>query len=221
MRNADHVPRPPSVIQKKRPSRFEVTLTGAWGIHRVRTPAQVQADNVAIAGAVAVGATAALEMATAVVPVEGLVGRVLGFVPRLWRLRKTISLGAELVGADAKLALAVKWIKPQKGAFDLIVHGSENAFHVFHNGKWVELNHRSVATFIQKNGWKGESIRLVSCSTGASPTGIAQNLANKLGTTVVAPNNTLWIHSDGAFTIGANRWTNSGSWTTFVPGGKP
>ena len=58
----------------------------------------------------------------------------------------------------------------------------------------VEVDHRTLATFIEKNGWNGEQIRLISCSSGGSPTGVAKDLANKLGVKVKAPDNTIWIH---------------------------
>jgi len=99
------------------------------------------------------------------------------------------------------------------------VHGSKNAFHVLHNGKWVELSHRSMAKFIKKNGHTDQSIRLISCSTGACTNGAAQNLANKLGVNVIAPSNKLWIHPNGQLTIGNTATSNTGVWNSFSPGG--
>ncbi len=130
-----------------------------------------------------------------------------------------MAAGTELIGKGDKLAQAVKWIKPQSGVYDVVVHGTPDAFHVLHNGKWVQVNHRSLATLIRKNGWKGEPIRLISCSSGACPTGVGQNLANKLGAKVTAPSDTLWIHPDGALTIGSRPTQNTGVWNIFLPGG--
>ncbi|MBI5820329.1 MAG: RHS repeat-associated core domain-containing protein [Verrucomicrobia bacterium] len=135
-------------------------------------------------------------------------------------LAKATPASANLIGLGDSLANAAQWIKPQQGVFDVVVHGSENAFHVLHNGKWVQINHRSLATFIGKKGWNGEPIRLISCSSGANPAGIAQNLANKLGVNVTAPNNTVWIHRpNGTLTIGPSADVNNGSWIPFTPGG--
>ena len=130
-----------------------------------------------------------------------------------------MAAGTELIGKGDKLAQAAKWIKPQKGVYDVVVHGSADAFHVLHNGKWVRVNHRSLANLIRKDGWAGESIRLISCSSGACPTGVAQNLANKLGARISAPSNTLWIHPNGNLTIGSSPLKNTGIWNIFTPGG--
>jgi hypothetical protein len=108
-----------------------------------------------------------------------------------------VAAGANLIGSGDQLGGAVGWVKPEEGFFDVLVHGSPDSFHVLHNGEWVSVDHRTLATFIQKNGWSDEAIRLLSCSSGASPTGVAQNLANKLGVTVKAPSDTLWIFRDG------------------------
>ena len=128
--------------------------------------------------------------------------------------------GANLIGAGDRLAQASQWVKPQQGVFDVVVHGSEDSFHVLHNGSWVEIDQRSLATFIGKNGWNGEPVRLISCSSGASSTGVAQNLANKLGVEVTAPNNTVWIHPNGMLTVGPSATVNSGSWNVFTPGAR-
>jgi RHS repeat-associated protein len=133
--------------------------------------------------------------------------------------QSAIPAGANLIGTGDSLTDAVQWITPQNGAFDVVVHGTENSFDVLHNGTWVVIDQRSLATYIQNNGWNGEPIRLISCSTGASSTGIAQDLANKLGVNVTAPDNTIWIHPSGALTIGPSATINNGSWNTFIPGG--
>ena len=101
----------------------------------------------------------------------------------------------------------------------MVLHGTPDAFHVLHNGNWVQVNHRTLATLIGKSGRSGESIRLISCSSGASPTGIAQNLSNKLGMKVVAPTDKLWIHPNGNLTIGRTPTANTGQWVNFNPGG--
>jgi RHS repeat-associated protein len=124
-----------------------------------------------------------------------------------------------LIGKGDRLAQAAKWIKPQQGVIDVVVHGSPDAFHVLHNGKWIQVNHRTLATLIKKSGQSGSCIRLISCSAGATPTGVAQNLANKLGMKVIAPTDTVWIHSTGKLTIGKTPTANTGQWVVFNPGG--
>ena len=53
---------------------------------------------------------------------------------------------------------------------------------VMHNGKWVYLNQRSLAKYLkQDSGYIRGPIRLLSCGTGSTQNGFAQNLANKMG----------------------------------------
>ena len=80
-------------------------------------------------------------------------------------------------------------------------------------------NSATLATLIEKSGQTGDSIRLISCKSGASAEGIAQNLANKPGLKVTAPTDTLWIHPNGTMTIGKTPTANTGRWVTFTPGG--
>ncbi|TQV86654.1 FG-GAP-like repeat-containing protein [Aliikangiella coralliicola] len=131
---------------------------------------------------------------------------------------RSVSANVSLVGAGDDLAKAANWLKPKEGYFDVLIHGSEKAFHVLHNGKWVQLTHRSLAAFIRKNGFTGQSIRLISCKTGACSSGAAQNLANKLGVSVLAPTKNVWIHPSGRMTIGSPS-RSTGEWVSFRPGG--
>ena len=124
-----------------------------------------------------------------------------------------------LAGAGDELAEAAKWVVSRQGYYDVIVHGSEHGLQVLHNGQWVEISHRSLAEFMKKNGYSGGPVRLISCSTGGSPTGVAKNLANKLGAEIIAPTDTVWIHPSGNLTIGADAKSNTGSWERFTPGG--
>ena len=123
-----------------------------------------------------------------------------------------------LTGKDSDLAAAALRIKPIKGYADVVIHGTATEFQVLHNGKWVSLDQRSLARYLQKSGYKGkESIRLISCSTGELPNGVAQNLSNKLGVEVIAPSDTVWIHPDGSLTIGPKSTSNTGTWNSFTP----
>jgi hypothetical protein len=49
------------------------------------------------------------------------------------------------------------------------------------------------------------------------PKGVAQHLANKLGVTVEAPSDKLYIHPDGSLTIGPHETRNTGKWEEFSP----
>jgi hypothetical protein len=131
---------------------------------------------------------------------------------------EAVPMASELIGKGDKLAKAAEWIKPEPGFYDVIVHGSSDVFHVLHNGEWVSVNHRSLANFMQQTGYSGGPIRLISCSSGADTAGVAKNLANKLGTTVMAPTHTVWIWPNGRLVIGPNPAVNMGTWRKFFPG---
>jgi hypothetical protein len=57
---------------------------------------------------------------------------------------------------------------------------------------------QELATEIKtSSNYKGQSVTLFSCNTGASLTGFAQQLSDELGVPVHAPDNLLWYYSDG------------------------
>lgn len=80
-------------------------------------------------------------------------------------------------------------------------------------------------------GYNGQSIRLLSCSTGSDCAGFAQNLANKLGVTVYAPSDKLWAYGNGRHVIAPasstrDRFGNpqpdlnrTGRFVRYIPGG--
>jgi hypothetical protein len=87
-----------------------------------------------------------------------------------------------------------------------------------HNGEWRLLDHRSLAKFLnQDGGYTGGAIRLLSCGTGSTADGFAQNLSNKMGVKVMAPSDTIWAFPSGRLTIGPNQFNNSGQWNIFIP----
>lgn len=67
------------------------------------------------------------------------------------------------------------------------------------------------------SGYPGGNIRLISCSTGKSLSGFAQNLANKMHVKVIAPSDTLWVYPNGKTIIGPSPRKNTGTWKTFYP----
>lgn len=107
-----------------------------------------------------------------------------------------------------------------EGYTDVIVHGAPpNQVGVMHNGEWVYLDHRSLANYLrQDSGYTGGSIRLLSCGTGSTSNGFAQNLANKMGVKVMAPSDTIWAFPSGKLTIGSKSYSNTGQWNIFIPG---
>lgn len=119
-------------------------------------------------------------------------------------------------GDDLKKA-ALK-IKKLQGYTDVVVHGKSNAVSVMKDGNWVDLDHRRLAKFLKSDsGYSGGKIRLISCSTGKDSKGFAQNLANKMGVTVLAPSDTLYIYPNGKTVIGPNQFKNTGRWINYYP----
>lgn len=131
-----------------------------------------------------------------------------------------ISLSSTFVGKGEgeELKKVSTWVKEEPGFTDVIVHGTANNAQVFHNGKWVELDQRRLAKMIKKDaGYSKGAIRLLSCNSGALSHGFAQNLANKMGVTVKAPTDKLWVYPTGKMVIGQAPWKNTGSWKTYYP----
>ena len=105
-------------------------------------------------------------------------------------------------------------VTPISGFTDVFIHGnaSGNAFMVLHNGDWITLSHRSLGTYLRHQRVTG-NIRLISCNAGAGS--LAQNLANRLGVTIKAPTNIVYVHPNGSLTV------PSGVWQDFMPGIRP
>ena len=102
------------------------------------------------------------------------------------------------------------------GFLDVVLHGNSTRVQI---GDRI-FDHRALAQIIRRDPqFVGQDIRLLSCSTGACPTGIAQNLSNKLGVRVRAPTDTLFAFPDGRLTIGPTPNANTGRFVDFVPGG--
>ena len=108
------------------------------------------------------------------------------------------------------------------GFFDVVGHGSPHSMEGFGLHPALEyLDHRTLAKAILRSpDYSGQPIRLISCSTGACPSGFAQNLANQLGVQVKAPSDSIWAYSDGRLTIGPKHSKAAGQFVDFFPGGR-
>lgn len=111
---------------------------------------------------------------------------------------------------------------------DIVAHGSPNSVQISHNDKDIQIDSRTLAKMIKRNPkYKRKGVRLLSCSTGSSPTGFAQNLANKLGVPVSAPNKLFWSDNYGNHLVAGRDKTNprypsrtdTGEFIIFYPGG--
>ncbi len=143
---------------------------------------------------------------------EGIAAVIMGATGR--------ELGGSSAGEGELFGKYASKAAPIDGYTDVIIHGAPpNKVGVMHNGEWVYLDQRSLANFLRQDaGYTGGAIRLLSCGTGSSPTGFAQNLANKMGVEVMAPSDTIWAFPNGRLTIGPDSFTNTGHWNIFLPG---
>lgn len=126
-----------------------------------------------------------------------------------------------------------KFIKNRKdidvnGFYDVIAHGSPINIEINHNGKAITINHRVAAKLLKTDkNYKGQGIRLLSCSTGKIDNGFAQNLANKLKVPVMAPTDILWAKPNGSHYVASavningilveDKTKNRGKFKTFYP----
>ena len=116
------------------------------------------------------------------------------------------------------------------GVFDVVAHGSSNTIQLLHNGEIINVDSRIAAKLIAQNPKysSGGSLRLLSCNTGSTTKGFAQNLANKLNVIVYAPTKVVWAYPNGHYIVAGRRKDNPdypdlsdlGSFVTFFPGGK-
>ena len=116
------------------------------------------------------------------------------------------------------------------GQFDIVAHGSPVSIQVEINGLQQQLDARTISRILSHNEkyQKKQPIRLLSCCTGAKADGFAQNLANKLNTTVYAPTDLVWAYPDGRHIVAPRNPNNPkqphptrrGSFKPFYPGGK-
>lgn len=126
-----------------------------------------------------------------------------------------------------------KFIKNRKdidanGFYDVIAHGTAKTIQIQHNGKPVEITHRTAARLFSKDpNFNGKSIRLLSCDTGGMLHGFAQGLADKLKVVVEAPTKLVWARPDGSYFVAGRKksnpnlpdMNNRGRFIKFYPGG--
>lgn len=125
-------------------------------------------------------------------------------------------------GRGSQLKEAAKLVKHEPGFTDVAVHGSPDRIAVYinkdGNDREIILDHRRLASYLKKDsGYKGGKIRLLSCSTGRPTGSFAQNLANKMGVTVRAPSDKLFIFPNGRMIIGPDVYHNTGRWIDYHP----
>lgn len=113
-------------------------------------------------------------------------------------------------------------VRPLDGHYDVAAHGNELQVQVHGaEGQAERLGADKLAKLIvEQPDYDGGPVRLLSCFTGSSPTGIAQQLADRLGVNVVAPSSKLWMWPDGEMAVGLDWKRPTGGWTTHEPSGE-
>ena len=132
--------------------------------------------------------------------------------------RRTIKLknGFACFPDDDVLSGYVQKVTPLKTYFDVAMHGSPTA--VGFGTTETNMSPRMLASVIRhSDGWNGQKIRLLSCSTGkqcGDAYCFAEELANALGVEVKAPNGMLYISKDGVLKVG---FYGDGKFAAFTP----
>lgn len=120
-------------------------------------------------------------------------------------IREAIAAKSPVYAED--LRKVCKNVEQEEGFLDIFIHGSSHFVEYEHKYK---LDAQTMAWIISgRKEFKGQDIRLLSCSTGAVDKHgncFAQQLANELGVCVKAPIDVLNIGlSDGKLTVGKSR----------------
>lgn len=132
--------------------------------------------------------------------------------------RSTIKLenGFACFPENDPLSRYVQNVKPLKTYFDVAMHGSPTA--VCFGTTETNMSPRLLASIIRhSDGWNGQKIRLLSCSTGKQEGDnycFAEELANALGVEVKAPNGVLYISKGGTLKVG---FSGDGKFSAFAP----
>ena len=156
-------------------------------------------------------------------------------------LRTAESLSDEPIAASSVYAnrstefyRRAKLIKPKEGYDDITMHtDAGKTFGYFdasgeEAGRWSSMTVDELAESLGDDpGYSGGPIRLISCSAGKYSDGLAQQLANKMGVEVLAPDQDVYIDRFGGYTLARNDdhhylivngfAKETGSWVSFVP----
>jgi hypothetical protein len=93
------------------------------------------------------------------------------------------------------------------GSLDIITHGNQARIQVQTPSGPIVMDAKQAAQHISSlDGWNGQNIQLLSCSTGCRIDGFAAQLRNELGVSVVrAPSDILWADASGYLFVSAGR----------------
>lgn len=144
-------------------------------------------------------------------------------------------LSSRFINPNDRLYINARKITPLDGYSDIIMHGSPTELLAYGlDGEEWSYNAKEAAELIRNSReFCGQPIRLIACQTGALPDGIAQQIADELGVSVLAPTETVTVDIDGEMFISDNDllseiWNASppeerikikqtGNWKEFIP----
>ena len=106
---------------------------------------------------------------------------------------------------------------PSNESYQIGGHGLSDTIQGPNGKSW---NAQDVADFLNSPGSghvPGTPIELDSCYTGSNPNGLAQQLADLMGVTVLASNNAIWVDDAGHSGVGPEVGVNGGNMVPFTP----
>lgn len=150
-----------------------------------------------------------------------------------------VEANGRFVNNQEKLYRYAEKVKPIDGYEDFTCHANASEFYIDTKGNgnkddFVTLSPKEYAEAIRNSKtYKGGNVRIISCQAGAESNGAAQQLANALNVSVLAPTEVVNIDENGEMFISDNDilselWYNAtveerakfketGSWIVFKP----
>jgi hypothetical protein len=105
--------------------------------------------------------------------------------------------------------------QPEYGGYlDVVMHGDAHGTQSYVEGRHTDFSLDQTCKLVEQSAaWGGRPIRLMSCSTGAAE--YAQQMANRLGAPVYAPDGTLRVNADGTKYVMDHPDGAPGGWRRF------
>ncbi len=127
-------------------------------------------------------------------------------------------LSSRFVNSNDVLFRNAARIKPLDGYSDIVMHGSPNELLAYSNegDEWSYGAKEAAELIRNSHEFCGKPIRLIACQTGALKDGIAQQIADELGVSVLAPTETVTVDIDGEMFVSDND-VLSGIWNSSSP----
>jgi hypothetical protein len=99
----------------------------------------------------------------------------------------TQRMAIAILGDGDPVLQTVRYIEPEPGFQDIVIHADQNGFWKLDNGRWVPVSVSEVADIVRSHGPPPPNgYRLVACEAGADVHGPAQQLSKQVGAPVWA-----------------------------------